>query len=118
MRTTKAITVVHPDSLVRIALRSILESYGCNVATDHSCSDLVSGRSDPRPDLILVDRGLLDHEGLEILSQLNKKWDETEIVFLPESLNSTSAAAAFAPQLLRIIDRLLKMRSTREILAV
>ncbi len=96
----------------------MLEAQGYIVATDYSCADLMSGRSDIQPHLILVDRSLLDREGLEILSQLNRKWEETEIIFLPESLNSTGAAAAFAPQLLRNVDRLLKMRSTREILSV
>ena len=118
MRTSKAVTVVHPDSRIRIALRSMLEAQGYIVATDYSCADLMSGRSDHQPHLILVDRSLLDREGLEILSQLTRKWEESEIIFLPESLNSTSAAAAFAPQLLRNVDRLLKMRSTREILSV
>jgi len=118
MRTPKAVTVVHPDSRIRIALRSMLEAQGYVVATDFSCTDLMSGRSDVHPDLILVDRSLLNREGLEILSQLTRRWSESEIIFLPESLNSTNAAAAFAPQLLRNVDRLLKMRSTREILAV
>jgi DNA-binding NtrC family response regulator len=118
MRTSKSVTVVHPDSRIRIALRSMLEAHGCAVATDFSCADLLSGKSDLRPDLILIHRSLLDQEGLEILSQLTRKWDESEIVTLPESLNSMAAAAAFAPQLLKIIDRLLKMRSTREILSV
>jgi DNA-binding response OmpR family regulator len=118
MRTSKAITVVHPDSRIRIALRSMLEAHGYSVATDYSCADLMSGRSDVRPDLILVHRSILDHEGLEVLSQLTRKWEESEIIFLPESLISTAAVAASAPQLLRNIDRLLKMRSTREILAV
>ena len=69
----------------------------------------------PFPD---VDRSLLERDGLEILSQLTRRWEESEIIFLPESLNSLGAAAAFAPQLLRNVDRLLNMRSTRDILSV
>src|SRR3989442_11059974 len=118
MRKTKAITVVHPDSRIRIALRKVLETHGCAVATDHTCSDLMSGKSDVRPDLILVDRSLLDHEGLDILSQLNQKWDETEIIFLPEGMSGGSGTLAFESQLLRIVDRLLGMRTTREILSI
>jgi DNA-binding response OmpR family regulator len=118
MRTPKAVTVVHPDSRIRIALRSVLETQGYAVATDDSCADLMSGRSAVRPDLILVDRSLLERDGLEILSQLTRKWEESEIILLPESLNSLGAAAAFAPQLLRNVDRLLNMRSTRDILSV
>jgi len=118
MRTSKAVTVVHPDFRVRIALRSILEAHGCTAATDHTCADLLSGNSDLQPDLILVDRSLLEREGLEILSQLNRKWNETEIVFLPQGLDGSAAVATYAAQLLRIVDRLLEMRTTRDILEV
>jgi DNA-binding response OmpR family regulator len=118
MRNTKAVTVVHPDSRIRIALRTLLEAHGCTVATDFSCGDLLSGASDVRPDVILVDRHLLDHEGLDVLSQLTAKWQESEVIFLPESVNDQAGAAAFAAQLLRMIDRLLECRTTREILAV
>jgi FixJ family two-component response regulator len=117
MRTSKVVTVVHPDSKVRIALRSILEAHGCTVATDHSCADLLSGESCVCPDLILVDRSLLACEGFDVLSQLNRKWDETEIVFLPEGLSSEKGESASTSQLLNIIDRLLQMRTTRELLA-
>jgi len=115
MRPSKLVTVVHPDSKVRIALRSTLEAHGCSVATDHSCDDLLSDSS-IRPDLILLDRSLLGEEGSKVLSQLNRKWLETEIVFLPEGLASEKAKAA-AAQILPIVDRLLKMRTTRELLA-
>lgn len=118
MRTSKVVTVVHPEAKTRIVLRSILEAHGCTVATDHSCSDLMTGESGIQPDLILVDRSLLDQEGIDVLSQLSQKWAETEIVFLPEMSAAETARTAFVAQLLRIIDRLLGMRTTREILAV
>lgn len=119
MRTSKAVTVVHPDSRTRIALRTLLEAHGCSVATDHSCLDLMSGVSEVRPDLILVDRSLLEHEGLDVLSQLNHKWEESEVIYLPADMNSSHPGfPGFAEQLLRIIDRLLALRTTRDILAV
>jgi len=118
MRSTKAVTVVHPDSRIRISLRTLLESHGCTVSTDYSCSDLLTGASDVRPDLILVDRPLLDSEGIEVLSRLSARWPETEIVFLPEGLTAERGASTFASPLLRIVDRLLEMRTTRDILSV
>src|SRR5690242_16428686 len=116
MKTSIVVTVVHPDSNVRIALRSTLEAHGCTVATDHSCADLLS---DPnlRPDLILLDRSLLAEEGFQVLSQMNQKWEEAEVLFLPEGLGSETSKTAATPQLLQIVDRLLKMRTTRELLA-
>jgi|SRR6185503_17964680 len=118
MRTTKAVTVVHPESRIRIALRTLLEAHGCTVSTDYSCGDLLSGKSDVKPDLLLVDRRLLEHEGLDVLSQLSARWDESEIVLLPDSVSDEAGAKALATQLLGTVDRLLKMRTTRDILSV
>jgi DNA-binding response OmpR family regulator len=116
MRTAKLVTVVHPDPKVRIDLRSTLEAHGCAVATAPSCADLLSDSS-IRPSLILLDRSLLGEEGSKVLSQLNRKWLETEIVFLPEGLANEMGRTVATLQLLPIVDRLLKMRTTRELLA-
>jgi FixJ family two-component response regulator len=116
MRSSKVVTVVHPNSNVRIALRSTLEAHGCTVATDHSCADLLSDPS-LRPDLILLDRSLLAEEGFQVLAQMNQKWEETEVVFLPEGLERDLSVTAATRQLLQIVDRLLQMRTTRELLA-
>ena len=118
MRTTKAVTIVHPDSRIRIALRGLLEAHGCTVSTDFSCADLLAGKSDVRPDLILADRRLVEHEGLDVLSLLRRRWDESEIVFLPDTVTDEAGATALATQLLRIVDRLLQLRTTSDILAV
>ena len=116
MRISRVVCVVHPDSKVRTALRSTLEAHGCTVATDHCCADLLSD-SNIRPDLILLDRSLLGPEGFDVLSRLSQKWEETEVLFLPEGLAKRVGKTAFPPELLHIVDRLLKMRSTRELLA-
>ena len=114
MKKPKVVTVVHPDSKLRILLRSALEAHGFTVATDHSCADLMTGDSGVRPDLILLDRSLLGEEGIDVLSQLNHKWVEMEIVFLPEGLSAKSPSL---DQIINNVDRLLKMRTTRELLA-
>ena len=116
MKSSKLVTVVHPDSKTRVALRSTLEAHGCSVATDHSCADLLSD-SGVRPNLILLDRSMLSEEGVDVLSRLNHKWNEAEIVFLPEGLTAKTGQTAVLPELLRIVDRLLQMRTTRELLA-
>src|SRR5689334_23220783 len=118
MRTSKSVMVVHPDSKVRILLRSLLEDHGCTVATDHSCADLMTGSADARPDVILVDRTLLSREGIDVLSDLSRRWQEAQIVFLPEGLAGAGARAAIGPQLEGVVDRMLSLKPTREILAV
>ena len=110
---SKLVIVVHPDSKVRIRLRTALEKRGILVATDHSCSDLLSWTSDLRPALVLVDRSLTNADGVELLSEIQRKWKETETVLLPEDLGG-----AALDSLLAIVDRFLGMRTTRELLAV
>jgi len=111
---SKLVVVVHPESKVRSTLRGVLEQRGLLVATDHSFRDLLEWTcSDLRPDLVLVDRTLAAAEGVELLSEIHRKWRETETVLLPEDLGGASLGS-----LLAIVDRLLGMRSTRELLAV
>ena len=115
MKSSKLVTVIHPDTMTRTALRSTLEAHGCTVATDRSCDGLLS-ESGVRPSLILLDRSMLSEGGVDVLSRLNRKWEETEIVFLPEALTARKGQAV-PPELLKIVDRLLQMRTTRELLA-
>ncbi len=117
MDASKTVAVVHPASKVRIALRGNLEKRGWAVATDHSCDDLLTGDSGVRPDLILLDRSLLGDESSDMLSQLHHKWKDTEVVFLPAAITTDGEISTYLPQLVGIVDRLLKMRTTREILA-
>jgi FixJ family two-component response regulator len=112
------VTVVHPDPQTRVLLRSVLQAQGRAVATDHSCGDLLGDRSGVEPGVILLDRSFLVREGVDVLSLLRRKWGESEIVFLPEGLEGADGTSAIVVQLLRHVDRLLNMRTTRELLAV
>jgi DNA-binding response OmpR family regulator len=114
MRPSRAVMAVHPDSEMRVMLRSMLEAHGCTVATDHSCGDVLA--RNVQPQVILVDRSLLPHEGIDVLTQLNQRWPEAQIVFLPEEMDHTTKGS-LEPQLLGIVERMLKMRPTREILS-
>lgn len=105
----KSVIVVHPESRIRILLRSALEARGLLVATDHSGADLLAWVSDFRPDLVLVDRA----EGLELLSEMARRWPEAESVRLPEELGPESLKS-----LLGHVERLLGMTTTRKLLAV
>jgi|SRR5579862_2522742 len=109
----KSVIVVHPDSGIRILLRTALEARGILVATDHSAADLLGWKSDLRPSLVLIDRGMVADGGIDLLSEIRRKWKETESVLLPEELSDASLGT-----LLGIVDRLLGMRTTGELLAV
>ena len=118
MRTSKVVLVVHPDAKVRVLLRSALQAHGCIVATDHSCADLLFGESTVLPDVILLDRSFVAHEGLDMLSDLNRKWKDAESVFLPDNLLHEDGTSPSLSSVLDIIDRLVKMQSTRDLLAI
>ena len=38
--------------------------------------------SQPQPDIILLDLGLPDGDGLELLPQIKKQWPDTEVIVL------------------------------------
>jgi DNA-binding response OmpR family regulator len=118
MQSEKRVAVIHPDGAVRVTLRTLLQAHGCNVATLPSCHEFLEDFSLLRPDLILLDRSLLPPEGPTMLSALRRKWNEVQIVFLPEELGRTPEASRSLAQLLGIIDRFLQMPTTRELLAV
>ena len=117
MKASKLVTVVHPDSAVRRSLGLALERHGYRVSTDHSCRGMLSGDLRRSPDLILLDRSLLSDEGCDLLSQLNRLWEEAQTVFLPESLSKDSSTLSSLSPLLDVIDHLLGMSTTRELLA-
>jgi FixJ family two-component response regulator len=118
VNTSKVVTVIHPDARARVLLRSVLQAQGRTVATDHSCTDLLSDHSGIDPAVILMDRSLLAREGLDVLSLLCRKWKESQVVFLPEGLEAADDGSVVIVQLLRHVERLLAMRTTGELLAV
>jgi len=109
----KSVMVVHPDSSVRRALQLALENRGIRIATDQTSAGLLACDPGLRPDLVLLDRSVAAGQGIDLLSEISRKWKETVTVFLPEDLGGASLGA-----LLNIVDRLLGMRSTRDLLAV
>jgi FixJ family two-component response regulator len=112
---SKTVAVVHPDAQARILIRSILQSRGHAVMSDHSCSDLLADRSGVNPAVILLDRSLLDREGIEVLSQLAQKWADSELFYLPKE---PDAMAASLDQIVANVERLLSMHTTRALLSV
>src|SRR5581483_5558099 len=117
MSDSKTILVVHPDSKVRGRLRSLLEELGRDVRAGQSWSRLLSDPSLVAPAVIVMDRSYLGREGLDILSLCRRKWTDTEVVLLPEGFETASSGGDSFVQLCRHVDRLLSMKSTKELLA-
>ncbi len=118
MKTEKQVVILHADGAVSCTLRRLLRAQGCDVATRLSCQDLLDSVVPLHPDLILLDLDLFNHEGPALLSRIMRKWNETEIVLLPEGLGKKSDPSFTITQLQGIVGRFLEMRTMRDLLAV
>jgi len=87
LRHSNIVLVVHPESRIRLLLRSVLQDHGRTVMTEHSWSDLLSDRSGAVPAVILLDRSYVAQEGVEALGLLRRQWPGTEILILPGSFD-------------------------------
>jgi len=118
MKAAKIVMVIHRDPEMRLILRSALQAHGPKVMTGESWLDLISNDSGPSPAVILLDRTLLTPEKKDVLTSLQQKWIDSEIVLLPEALENVDTRHDSLIQLLHHLDRLLAMTSTRVLLAV
>jgi len=66
------IAVLDDDDLVRDLMTEVLEGRGYSVSGYADLASARSGLADASPDLIVVDRGLPDGDGLELVGQLHR----------------------------------------------
>jgi DNA-binding response OmpR family regulator len=118
MSHEKVVLVVHPESRMRILLRSVLQDHGRQVLTDHSLTDVLADRSAEIPAVILLDRSFVAQDGVDVWSLFRQKRHDTETVLLPEGLESADRWRDCMIQVLRHLDRMLVMKPTRELLSV
>ncbi|HEX4343288.1 MAG TPA: sigma-54 dependent transcriptional regulator [Verrucomicrobiae bacterium] len=76
------ILVVDDDEDVRELLVTVLRHDGYDVSQAESAAALTSAFGLPQPDLVLLDVKLPDADGLDLLPQIKKKWDDTEVIVL------------------------------------
>ena len=117
MNPSKTIVVLHPQAGQRLLLRSVLQDHGRSVVTDLSCSDLLADPSGLTPAVILLDRSYVAADGVDVLTRLQQKWPDTEVVILPQALEQTETWRDSIIQILKHLDRLISMKSTTELLA-
>lgn len=104
--TAKTVMVVHPQSRMRVLLRSVLQDHGRTVVTDHSCRDVLADRSDLAPAAILLDRSFLDPDEADVAALLRGKWPAAELVVLPLGIDQADTWRDAMIQLLRHLDGL------------
>jgi two-component system KDP operon response regulator KdpE len=83
-----SIVVVEDDREIRRFVRSTLEDEGCKVAEAHTGAQGLIEAGTRKPDLVVLDLGLPDMDGLDFIRDL-RTWSEAPIIVL--SARSTEA---------------------------
>ena len=81
---TAAILLVEDDSLLRHAFRLLLEDAGYRIHEAGTAHEAIEKARDSVPDLILLDLGLPDAPGLDVVRtlRLNERTQDTPIIAL------------------------------------
>ncbi|MCF4167720.1 response regulator [Zavarzinia compransoris] len=75
------VLVVDDEAPIRRTLRTILEAHGYHVFDAPSAADALRRVRTERPDLVLLDLGLPDRDGIEVLREL-RAWSAVPVVIL------------------------------------
>ena len=76
------IMLVEDQDELRVLLSESFRAQGCEVIQAPSGAALQASFDGPQPDVALIDLGLPDADGLDLLSALKKRWPETEAIVL------------------------------------
>ena len=94
MNNKYKILLVEDDVNIRIMVKAILESAGYQVLETASCVTAITMASSHLPDLILLDLGLPDRDGMELLKYV-RKTDLTPIIVLSARMDELEKIRAF-----------------------
>lgn len=75
------VLVVDDEAQIRRFLRISLEANGYHVNETQSGQDAITKTAQLRPDLVILDIGLPDMDGLEVLKRL-REWTKTPVIML------------------------------------
>ena len=94
MNNKYKILLVEDDDNIRIMVTAMLESTGYQVIEARSCAAAITLASSHLPDLILLDLGLPDRDGMEVIRFVRKK-DLTPIVVLSARCDEAEKVSTF-----------------------
>ncbi len=94
MNNKYKILLVEDDENIRIMVRAMLESAGYQVIETSSCAAAITLASSHIPDLILLDLGLPDMDGMQLLEFVRKN-DLTPIIVLSARSDESEKVKAF-----------------------
>lgn len=107
------VLIVDDELQIRRFLRVSLEANGYHVHETDSGHDAIVKTAQIRPDLVILDMGLPDMDGLEVLKRL-REWTKTPVIILSVRDNDRDKIAALDAG---ADDYLTKPFSTEELLA-
>lgn len=81
-----AVLIVEDEKLIRRFVRASLEEEGCKVFEAGSCADGLLATGAERPDLIVLDLGLPDGNGVDFIGDL-RAWSDVPILVLSARSN-------------------------------
>ncbi|MBI5388685.1 MAG: response regulator [Verrucomicrobia bacterium] len=76
------ILVVDDDGQIRELLTRFFEAYGYGVATASSAAETLQRVGETKPDLVVLDIGLGEEDGLKVLALVKSTHPETKVVML------------------------------------
>ena len=108
------ILVIEDESNIRSFAKTILEAKDYHVITADTCQNGIMMFSSHRPDLVLLDLGLPDKDGLEFIRTIRKQQEVTPILVLSARIGETDKVEALD---LGANDYITKPFGTAELLA-
>jgi two-component system KDP operon response regulator KdpE len=107
------VLIVEDDRSVQKVLRMMLESNGFRVVLSDNCARGARDARSHRPDVMIVDLGLPDHDGVELIQAI-RTWSAVPILVLSARTAEAQRLAAFEAG---ADDYILKPFSAPELLA-
>ena len=86
--------VVDDTEGVRELVGTILERAGYEAMPKATAAELLASFTDAQPDVVLLDLGLPDGDGMELLPQIKKQWPDTEVIMLTGNATFDKAVEA------------------------
>ena len=88
------IMVVDDTEDVRELVGTILRHAGYEPVPKATAAELLASFTEAQPDVVLLDLGLPDGDGMELLPKLKKQWPDTEVIMLTGNATYDKAVEA------------------------
>jgi DNA-binding NtrC family response regulator len=88
------VMIVDDTAEIRALVNTILKSNGYETQLKTTAAELKESYNDLQPDVIFLDLGLPDGDGLELLPGIKKQWPDTEVIVLTGNASLDAAVEA------------------------